>query len=386
MGGLSAGGRSSPGDGRQRTELRVAVLGGDGVGPEVTAAAMQVLAAASCGEGVTLRLDERPVGWTAVLEEGSPLPDQTLRACADADAVFLGAVGHPDAVGQPRERLPETGLLALRKALDCWANLRPVRVPPPLVGVSALRAERVRGTDVMILRELGGGIYYGEPRGEVDGRAFNTMVYDEDEVRRMARLALALARGRRGRVTSVDKANVLEVSRLWRRTVDRTAAEAGEDIEVDHMLVDRAAMELVLKPTRFDVLLTENLFGDILSDQAGALVGSLGALGSASLGEGTDLYEPVHGSAPDIAGKGIANPLGAIDSVALMLRHTFQMDAAADRVEAACEAALAEGVRTVDLAEPGQKPASTTEFVDAVLGRMDGNVREAAAAASGGVR
>ena len=386
MGGLSTGDRLSPGAARQPAELRVAVLGGDGVGPEVTATAMQVLAAAVGDEGVGLRLDDRPVGWTAVLEEGSPLPDQTLRACIDADAVFLGAVGHPDAHGQPRELLPETGLLALRKALDCWANLRPVRVPPPLVGASALRAERVRGTDVMILRELGGGLYYGEPRGEADGRAFNTMVYGEDEVRRMAVLALALARGRRRRVTSVDKANVLEVSRLWRRVVDRTAAEEGEDIEVDHMLVDRAAMELVLNPTRFDVLLTENLFGDILSDQAGALVGSLGALGSASLGEGTDLYEPVHGSAPDIAGKGIANPLGAIDSVALMLRHTFQMDIAADRVEAACTAALADGVRTVDLAGPGQEPASTTEFMDAVLERMDSNVREPAEAMPGGVR
>lgn len=386
MGGLSAGDRSSPDRGWLGTELRVVMLGGDGVGPEVTGAAVQVLAAAVSDEGVRLRTDERPVGWAAVLEEGSPLPDQTLRACVDADAVFLGAVGHPDAAGQPRESLPETGLLTLRKALGCWANLRPVRVSPPLVGVSALRAERVRGTDVMILRELGGGLYYGEPRGETDVRAFNTMVYGEDEVRRMARLAFALARGRRSRVTSVDKANVLEVSRLWRRIVDRTAAEEGEDIEVDHMLVDRAAMELVLNPTRFDVLLTENLFGDILSDQAGALVGSLGALGSASLGESTDLYEPVHGSAPDIAGKEIANPLGAISSVALMLRHTFQMDTAADRVEAACEAALADGVRTVDLAAPGQKPASTKEFMDAVLERMDGTVREAATADPGGAR
>ena len=199
------------------TELKVAVLGGDGVGPEVTGAAMQVLEAAVRDEGVSLRLAERSVGWTAVLQEGSSLPDGTLRACLAADAVFLGAVGHPEATGQPRERLPETGLLALRKALACWANLRPVRVPPSLVGVSALRPERVRGTDVMILRELGGGLYYGEPRGEEDGRAWNTMVYGEDEVRRIARLGFSLARGRRGRVTSVDKANVLEVSRLWRR-------------------------------------------------------------------------------------------------------------------------------------------------------------------------
>jgi 3-isopropylmalate dehydrogenase len=361
------------------------VLGGDGIGPEVTAAAMQVLEAAVRDEGVRVTLDERPVGWTAVVQTGSPLPDETLRACTAADAVFLGAVGHPDAAGQPRERLPETGLLALRKALDCWANLRPVRVPPSLVGVSALRAERVRGTDVLILRELGGGLYYGEPREDRGDKAFNTMVYSDHEVRRMARLALTLARGRRGRVTSVDKANVLEVSRLWRRVVDETVAEAGEGIEVDHMLVDRAAMELVLNPTRFDVLLTENLFGDILSDQAGALVGSLGALGSASLGDGTDLYEPVHGSAPDIAGRGIANPLGAIDSVALMLRHTFHMDEAARRVERAYEAALADGIRTGDLAEPGMKKASTLEFTDAVLERLEAGAQRASTVA-GGVR
>jgi 3-isopropylmalate dehydrogenase len=258
-------------------------------------------------------------------------------------------------------------------------------VPPSLVGVSALRPERVRGTDVMILRELGGGLYYGEPRADEGKRAYNTMVYSDHEVRRLARLALTLARGRRGRVTSVDKANVLEVSRLWRRVVDETAAEAGEGIEVEHMLVDRAAMELVLNPTRFDVLLTENLFGDILSDQAGALAGSLGALGSASLGDGTDLYEPVHGSAPDIAGKGIANPLGAIDSVALMLRHTFHMDDAARRVEQACEAALADGVRTGDLAEHGQGKASTMEFAEAVLERLQATPREASIV-GGGVR
>jgi 3-isopropylmalate dehydrogenase len=367
----------------------VAVLGGDGIGPEVTSAAMQVLEAAVREEGVSLRLNERLVGWTAVLEEGAPLPESTLRACLAADAVFLGAVGHPDAAGQPKEKLPETGLLALRKALDCWANLRPVQVPAALENVSALRAERVRGTDVMILRELGGGLYYGEPRSEGKDRALNTMVYSDHEVRRLTRLAIALARGRRGRITSVDKANVLEVSRLWRRVVNETIAEEGRGIELDHMLVDRAAMELVLNPTRFDVLLTENLFGDILSDQAGALCGSLGALGSASLGDGTDLYEPVHGSAPDIAGKGIANPLGALASVALMLRHTFRMEAAAKRVEDAYQAALADGIRTVDLQEPGTKSVGTTGFTEAVLERLEAGDRgrgAVPAAAQGGAR
>lgn len=382
MGGLTP---AAPPEEARRTEVRVAVLGGDGVGPEVTAAAMQVLAAAVRDDGVTLHLTERPVGWTAVLDEGSPLPEETLRACVAADAVFLGAVGHPDAAGQPRERLPETGLLGLRKALACWANLRPVRVPPSLVGVSASRSERVCGTDIMILRELGGGLYYGEPRGEKDGKAWNTMVYSEAEVRRIARLGLTLARGRRGRMTSVDKANVLEVSRLWRRVVDETTTAEGEGVEVDHMLVDRAAMELVLNPTRFDVLLTENLFGDILSDQAGALLGSLGALGSASLGDGTGLYEPVHGSAPDIAGKGIANPLGAMASVALMLRHTFRMEGAAQRVEWAYEAVLADGIRTVDLKEPGRDPVGTTAFTDAVLERLEAAGATANAAITGGV-
>jgi len=383
MGRLSDGGWGDEHRAERKSALHVAVLGGDGVGPEVTAAAMQVLRVAVRDTGVALELNEQPVGWTAVVQEGSPLPEATLSACLAADAVFLGAVGHPDAAGQPRERLPETGLLALRKALDCWANLRPVRVPPTLVDASALRPERVRGTDVMILRELGGGLYYGEPRSDEGGRAFNTMVYSEDEVRRMARLALALARGRRGRVTSVDKANVLEVSRLWRRVVNETAAEEGEGIEVDHMLVDRAAMELVLNPTRFDVLLTENLFGDILSDQAGALVGSLGALGSASLGYGTDLYEPVHGSAPDIAGRGVANPLGAINSVVLMLRHTFRMEDAARRIERAYEAALADGIRTVDLRLAGKEPVGTSAFTGAVLERLDAGAHEPSVMAGG---
>ena len=381
MGGLTGAEQL---EGAPRAELKVAVLGGDGVGPEVTAAAMQVLRAAVRDESVTLRLTERPVGWKAVLDGGSPLPEATREACIAADAVFLGAVGHPDAAGQPRDRLPETGLLGLRKALACWANLRPVRVPPSLVGVSAASPERVRGTDVMILRELGGGLYYGEPRGEKDGKAWNTMVYSEDEVRRVARLGLSLARGRDGRMTSVDKANVLEVSRLWRRVVDESAAEEGEGVEVDHMLVDRAAMELMLNPTRFDVLLTENLFGDILSDQAGALVGSLGALGSASLGDGTDLYEPVHGSAPDIAGKGIANPLGAMASVALMLRHTFRMESAARRVELSYEAVLEDGIRTVDLNESGQEPVGTDAFTDAVLERLESVTADGTVA--GGVR
>lgn len=350
--------------------LKVAVLPGDGIGPEVTTAALDVVRAALEGSGSSLEATVHPVGWAGVRAEGSPLPAGTLEAALAADAVFLGAVGDPEADRAPRELRPETGLLALRRELRCWANLRPARLPDALLDASALRPERARGTDVLIVRELGGGLYYGEPRGEAGGRAWNTLPYHEDEVRRLARMAFGFARARRGRVTSVDKANVLEVSRLWRRVVDEVAEEEGAGVETEHMLVDRAAMELVLHPGRFDVLLTENLFGDILSDQAGAIVGSLGALGSASLGDGPGLYEPVHGSAPEIAGKGIANPLGAILSGAMMLRHSFGLEAEAARIEGACDAVLAAGTRTADLRQPGREPVSTRDFAEAVTAAL----------------
>ena len=351
--------------------LEVAFLPGDGVGAEVTRAALDVLHAVADGWGHRVEASEHPIGWAAVQGTGDPLPRPTLDACRAAPAVFLGAVGHPDAAGAPRGRRPEDGLLRLRSELGCFANVRPVRVSDSLVASSALRPEVVRGTDLVIVRELAGGLYYGTPRGwePTVGQAVNTLSYTDDEVSRIADIAFALARARDGRVTSVDKANVLEVSQLWRRVVDQVAP-AYPDVEHEHMLVDRAAMELVLRPSRFDVILTENLFGDILSDAAGALTGSLGVLGSASLGGTTDLYEPVHGSAPDIAGRDVANPIGAMASVALMLHHTFGLNEEADALEAAAEDTLVAGLATADLVRGGEAAVGTGAFTAEVVERL----------------
>jgi 3-isopropylmalate dehydrogenase len=331
--------------------LCIAVLPGDGVGPEVTAAAVHVLEAVCARFGHRLDVDERPIGWAALQGTGAPLPPETVEACLSADAVLLGAVGDPAADRLPPPQRPETGLLELRRALGCWANLRPARLADALLDRSPLRADVVRGTDMLVVRELSGGIYYGEPRREGDATtaAVNTMTYDEASVRRIAEFAFDAARGRRGAVVSVDKANVLEVSRLWRRIVDEVAA-GYPDVRCEHMLVDRAAMELVLAPAAFDVILTSNLFGDILSDEAAAVVGSIGLLPSASVGGGVGLYEPVHGSAPTIAGRDEANPIGTILSVALMLRHTFELEEEAAAIEDAVDATLARGLRTLDLA------------------------------------
>ena len=342
------------------------------MGTEVIAAALQVLRVVGRRWGHILAASEHLVGWHAVLQVGDPLPPATLDACRAAPAVLLGAVGHPDADLAPPGKRPEDGLLKLRAALGCYANLRPVRVPDSLVECSAVRPEIVRGTDLLIVRELAGGLYYGTPRGwePASGCAVNTLSYSDSEVRRIADLAFSLARARRSRVTSIDKANVLEVSRLWRRMVDQVAM-AFPDVALEHMLVDRAAMELVLRPGRFDVIVTENLFGDILSDEAAVLPGSLGVLGSASLGGSTDLYEPVHGSAPDIAGKDVANPMGAITSVSLMLRHTFGLETEAAAVDAAVEATLSDGLRTADLAREGNRLVGTRAFADAVVERLE---------------
>jgi len=340
----------------------------------VTDAALRVLEVASERFGVSFDTSSHLVGWTAVLATGSPLPDATLAACRSADAVFLGAVGHPDADGEPPERRPESGLLKLRRELGCYANLRPARIYAALQDQSPVKPERVKGTDLLLVRELAGGLYYGEPRGwdRAAGRAVNTLVYTRPEIERIARTAFELARGRRRHVVSVDKANVLDVSRLWREVVTEVASEYP-DVRLDHMLVDRAAMELVIRPAAWDVWLTANLFGDILSDEAGAVVGSLGLLGSASLGEGVGLYEPVHGSAPDIAGQDKANPVGAIASIAMMLRHTFEFDAAADAVDDALEHVLGSGLRTPDLLGTGGGQAvGTLGFADAVADAVRG--------------
>jgi len=346
-------------------KLHIVSLPGDGVGPEVTGAMLQVLEAVASKHGHELTVDEQLVGWVAYDAHGTPLTDATLEACKRGPAVFLGAVGDPRADGLPRSKRPEAALLELRATLGCFANLRPARVDPELVAKSALKEEVVSGADLVIVRELTGGLYYGEPRGRDNGRAVNTLVYPEEEVARVARVAFELARGRRKKVTSVDKANVLEVSQLWRSVVDEVAEEF-DDVTLDHMLVDRAAMELVTYPKRFDVMLTENMFGDILSDEASAMCGSLGLLASASVGGAVGLYEPVHGSAPDIAGKGIANPIAAIRSAALMLSYSFQLHAEAAAIEQAVSRTLAGGLRTKDIAGPGEKPVSTEEFASAV--------------------
>jgi 3-isopropylmalate dehydrogenase len=346
-------------------QLRVTCLPGDGIGPEVTSQAICVLEEVATGFGHDLELDEKEIGGAALTQCNNPLPDSTIRACLASQAVLLGAVGSPAFDHNPRELRPEAGLLRLRQELGAFANLRPAVFYPALAACSPLREEIVQGTDILIVRELLGGLYFGQPRS-IEGApgarvAINTMRYSDPEVERIAQVAFQLSRTRRRRLLSIDKSNVLECSRLWREVVTRVARDFS-DVELSHQYVDSAAMSLVLKPTEFDVILTENMFGDILSDQVGGIVGSLGLLASASIGGPVGLYEPVHGSAPDIAGKGIANPLGAILSVALMLRHTFHLEKEAECVEAGVISILGGGFRTRDLARTGEHTVSTEEM------------------------
>jgi 3-isopropylmalate dehydrogenase len=331
----------------------IAVLAGDGIGPEVIAEAEKVLQAVGARFGHRFVLKHGLVGGAAMDATGEPLPEATMALCRASDAVLFGAVGDPK-YDDPTARVrPEQALLGVRKGLGLFANLRPVQVHPALVDASPLRPELVRGVDLVVVRELTGGIYFGQPREEGDERAVDTMVYTRAEVERIARLAFQIARGRRGKVTSVDKANVLACSRLWRRTVEIVAADYP-DVTLEHILVDAATMHLIQRPRSFDVILTGNQFGDILSDETSVLAGSMGMLPSASLGGGRfGLYEPIHGSAPDIAGQGIANPLAAILSSAMLLRHSLEMNAEAQAVERAVSAVLDAGHRTVDLAGGG---------------------------------
>ena len=342
-------------------EFTIAVLPGDGIGPEVTGEALRVLVAVADLFGYRFRLPEYAIGAAGVAEAGEPLPARTRDAVGDADAILLGAVGDPALAKAPRNQRPETGLLALRKLLGAYANLRPVRVHAALRHVSPLRPERLEGVDLLIVRELTGGLYYGEPRSRDESEAVNTLRYTTAEIERVARVGYSAAQLRRGKLTSVDKANVLEVSQLWRDTVSRMAGEYP-DVEVEHLYVDYAAMRLVSQPASIDVLLTENLFGDILSDEAAVLAGSLGLLPSASLGDGPGLFEPVHGSAPDIAGRGTANPIGAIASAAMLLRHGLCLGDAADTVERAISAVLEAGARTPDIARPDERTLGTEEI------------------------
>jgi 3-isopropylmalate dehydrogenase len=352
---------------------RLTVLPGDGVGPEVVDAAVFVLRTAAERFNFEIRLRPQIIGAAALSNGLPPLPPATLEACGASDAILLGAVGDPEFDRAPIELRPETGLLQLRKALGLYANLRPAMVWPGLEGVGPFHPERVAGVDMLIVRELTSGLYYGEPRGFSDDRssAVNTMRYTRDEVERVAVVAFEAARGRRKKLTSVDKSNVLEASQLWRAEVERVA-QRYPDVALDHLYVDACAMTLILDPQRFDVVLTENLFGDILSDEAGAIAGSLGLLPSASLGDGPGLFEPVHGSAPALAGRDAANPIGAIASAALMLRHALKQEAAADAIERAIGATLAAGFRTMDLVPGGTASVSCSAMAHAIAERLQG--------------
>lgn len=352
----------------------IAVLPGDGIGPEIISQARRVLDRVAQKYGVQFDCEEALVGGAAYDATGHPLPPDTLALCKRADAVLFGAVGGPQWDHLPPSLRPEAGaLLPLRKELGLYANLRPALLFPALADASPLKRDVLgEGLDILVVRELTGGIYFGQPKERRDdGRtAVDTAVYTEAEVERIAHVAFRAAQGRRKKVASVDKANVLETSRLWREVVTRVAQEYP-DVEVQHVLVDNAAMQLIRNPRQFDVILTENMFGDILSDEAAMLTGSLGMLPSASLGEGTfGLYEPVHGSAPDIAGQGIANPLATILSVAMMLRHSFSMEDAAREVESAVDAALRAGYRTPDIWQEGCQKVGTIEMTDAVLAHL----------------
>lgn len=346
--------------------MRIAVLPGDGIGPEVCREAVRILHAIDAFTHSKFEIAEEPVGGAAIRVAGSPLPESTLKACVASDAVLLGAVGAPEFDGLSREEKPEAGLLHLRTQLGGFANLRPAISFKAIADCSPLKPSRVEGADVLIVRELLGGLYFSEPRGfgkdnkdRNNDDAYNTMRYSVREIERIARVGFEQARSRRKKLTSVDKANVLETSQLWRRVVN-DVGKSYPDVKLDHMYVDACAMHLVSNPTRFDVILTENLFGDVLSDEAAAITGSLGMLASATIGGRVNLYEPVHGSAPDIAGKDIANPLGAIASVAMLLRHSAAMQHEADDLEAAIQTVLHAGHRTADIAGDSRQQIATT--------------------------
>jgi 3-isopropylmalate dehydrogenase len=347
--------------------LKIALMPGDGIGPEVTEEAVRILKNVAEHAGKSLSFSTHPIGGVAIDSEGAGLPERTLEAALNADAVLLGAVGHPKFDGRATSERPEAALLALRQALGGFANLRPAICYAPLARRTAFQPERVKGASLLIVRELLGGLYFGEPRGfEASGNtAFNTLIYSRHEIERVAKVAFERARERKKKLASIDKANVLETSRLWRAVVSEVAKNYP-DVEVEHVYVDTAAMRLATAPTSFDVMLCDNLFGDILSDQAASIAGSLGLLPSATIGGKVDLYEPVHGSAPDIAGQGLANPIGAIASAAMLLRFSAKMDKEAAEIDHAIEDALAAGARTKDLAGPGERALSTREMGQAI--------------------
>lgn len=350
-------------------KARIVILAGDGIGPEVTHEAVRVLEAIASRFGHDFKFEAHLIGGAAIDATQSPLPASTLSACGSADAVLLGAVGGPKWSDPDARVRPEQGLLALRKGLGLFANLRPVSIHPAMLDASTIKPDVLKGTDIMVVRELTGGIYFGE-KTRSENAASDLCTYTVEEIERVTRVAGTLARGRRKRIVSVDKANVLETSRLWRSTVERVIRSEFPDLTLEHMLVDSAAMHLIRKPSSFDVIVTENMFGDILTDEASMLAGSLGLLPSASLGAGTlGVYEPIHGSAPDIAGKGIANPYGTILSAAMLLRHSLGLQEAAQVIEKAVAEAISAGVRTADIASAGAS-ATTRQAGDAVLKRI----------------
>ena len=361
-------------------KAKIAILPGDGIGPEVVVAALGVLDAVAQKYNHIFKTEECLVGGCAIDTQGTALPEETLRACLESDAILFGAVGGPKWDDPTAKVRPEQGILGLRKELGLFANLRPVKPHPDLMDASPLRRDRLEGVDILVVRELTGGIYFGMPRErrELNGeiQAVDTMVYSQSEIRRVANLAFQTARQRRGKVTSVDKANVLENSRLWRQTVNEVARDYP-DVELEHILVDAATMHLITRPATFDVIVTGNMFGDILTDEASVLSGSMGNLPSASLGEQENehgfpygLYEPIHGSAPDIAGKGIANPIGAILSLAMLLRHSYGLEAEAQTVEQAVDATLASGHHTADLSLNESDSLKTNEIRDIIVGHI----------------
>jgi 3-isopropylmalate dehydrogenase len=355
-----------------KLKKKMVLLPGDGIGPEVTRAAANVFQECAREFGHQFEMAEMPIGGTAIDKTGNPLPNETLDACRKADAVFLGAVGGPKWDALPVGRRPETGLLGLRKGLGLYVNLRPVKLIEPLRGISPLRPERLGDLDIEIVRELAGGMYFGERGNVIEGgaeRAFDTESYSTPEIERIATFAFHRAERRSRRLCSVDKANVLTSSQLWRRTV-ASVGTVFPGVTLDHMYVDNAAMQLTLRPTQFDVMLSTNMFGDILSDAAAALVGSIGLIPSASFGTSAPLFEPIHGSAPTLAGKDVANPIGSILSATMMLRDTFGLGLEADWVEQSLSRVLGAGYRTEDISEPGTKKIGTSMFLEILQQEM----------------
>ena len=353
---------------------KIAVLKGDGIGPEIVDSAIRVLKKVEELSTHSFELEEGLIGGIAIDQKGDPLPEETLDLCLKADAVLLGAVGGPKWDSLPTSKRPEKGLLQIRKALDLYANLRPAKVYEPLIKSSPLKEEVARGTDFIVIRELTGDVYYGEPRGvfvEKGKRVgINTMIYTEDEIRRVVVKGFEVALKRRKKLTSVDKSNVLEVSGLWKEIVEEESRNYPE-VQVEHLYVDNCAMQIVRRPSSFDVIVTGNIFGDILSDEAAVITGSLGMLPSASLGDRYALYEPVHGSAPDIAGKGIANPIATILSVAMMLRYSFNLEKEANAIERAVELTLEKGYRTPDIYSDGCIKVGTQQMTDAIIRSLE---------------